>query len=626
MLHKNMSHSTTAVAALVAAGTTERPAGAAPFDQVLIATGAAALLSAGLGVLVLGHRTGRIGWPAAIADRLERHRWWSGTAGWAILPLVLASASLVTALLGMYWDIALHVGVGRDEGPLANPAHYPIMFGLFGISAAGVLACALPRDDEAGPAAVRLSRDWRAPVGGLLLTGAGTYALLGFPLDDVWHRLFGQDVTLWGPTHLMLIGGAGLSLVAMTVLVEEGRTGRPVEALSRTHRYLQRGFLMGGMLIGLSVFQAEFDFGVPQYRLVLQPFLVATAAALVLVAARLWAGPGGALVAAGFYLLVRGGVSVVVGPWVLGELWSSVPLYVGEAVCVELLAVLLARRPLAFGAVSGVLVGTVGFAAEYTWSQLVFRLPWTPDVVGEGMTMAVVGGVAGGLVGAMLALGLDRRLPGRRTTALLFTGSLLAVAGCAANGLVETTPSGLGGRLAVDDVSGTDGDRVARVTLTFDRPPVDGSAAWLTMTGWQGGAGSTDPGLYVEPMQRVGAATYVARDVPVSGTWKTMVRLHDGRALAALPVYLPEDTAIDEPELPATDGATRLMGDEELVLQRELEDDVPGWLWLVAGLAVLACSVVLAAALGWGVGRFARAVPPSRQRRQPVREPAAVRA
>ena len=30
----------------------------------------------------------------------------------------------------------------------------------------------------------------------------------GFPLDDVWHRLFGQDVTLWGPTHLMLIGGA----------------------------------------------------------------------------------------------------------------------------------------------------------------------------------------------------------------------------------------------------------------------------------------------------------------------------------------------------------------------------------------------------------------------------------
>ena len=40
----------------------------------------------------------------------------------------------------MYWDISLHIGVGRDEGPLANPAHYFILFGLFGIFAAGFLA------------------------------------------------------------------------------------------------------------------------------------------------------------------------------------------------------------------------------------------------------------------------------------------------------------------------------------------------------------------------------------------------------------------------------------------------------------------------------------------------------
>ena len=51
-------------------------------------------------------------------------------------------------------------------------------------------------------------RDWYAPLGGVLIAAAGGFALIGFPLDDVWHRLFGQDVTLWGPTHLMLIGGA----------------------------------------------------------------------------------------------------------------------------------------------------------------------------------------------------------------------------------------------------------------------------------------------------------------------------------------------------------------------------------------------------------------------------------
>ena len=29
------------------------------------------------------------------------------------------------------------------------------------------------------------------------MAGCGMYALIGFPLDDVWHRIFGQDVTLW---------------------------------------------------------------------------------------------------------------------------------------------------------------------------------------------------------------------------------------------------------------------------------------------------------------------------------------------------------------------------------------------------------------------------------------------
>ena len=48
---------------------------------------------------------------------------------------------------------------------------------------------------------------------------------------------------------------------------------------------------MGGLLIGLSTFQAEFDFGVPQYRAVLQPALIALAAGVALVAARVWVGP-----------------------------------------------------------------------------------------------------------------------------------------------------------------------------------------------------------------------------------------------------------------------------------------------------------------------------------------------
>ena len=58
-----------------------------------------------------------------------------------------AAASLIVALFGMYWDISLHIDDGRDEGPLANPAHYFILIGLFGVFAAG-LPLAWPCRDE----------------------------------------------------------------------------------------------------------------------------------------------------------------------------------------------------------------------------------------------------------------------------------------------------------------------------------------------------------------------------------------------------------------------------------------------------------------------------------------------
>ena len=592
-----------------------RPAGPAPLDQVFLATGVVTVLSGVLGWLLLGHRSGRIKVLDNLIERVEGNPLWGGLAGWASLPLFTAMISLITALFGMYWDISLHIGVGRDEGPLANPAHYPILFGLFGLSASGALACALPRGDQAGPAGVQLSKDWRAPVGGVLLMGAGAYALLGFPLDDVWHRLFGQDVTLWGPTHLMLIGGAGLSLIGMALLHEEGKLRSATETSGRDWRqYVQGVAVMGGMLIGLSVFQAEFDFGVPQFRLVLQPLLIATAAALSLVAARLWVGGGGAIGAVLFYLLVRGGVSVVVGPLVLGELWAAVPLYLGEAICVEIAALILVRRPLAFGALAGLLIGTVGFATEFWWTTAVFPLPWTSDIVVEGVAMAVVGGVAGGLCGAMLAMGLQRRLPPRSVSRAVFAVAVLALAAATVNGLWITRPDDLSATITPSETS--DGPEAeATATVVFDRAPFEGDQpAWLTITAWQGGG---NEGLHIDQLRRVDDTTYETTEpMPIGGSWKTLVRLQDGRDLSALAIFMPADSALDEEVVPAV-ATERTFGDEKKLLQRELKDDVPRWLGAAAGLVVLACSLILVIALGWGIGRYNRLGPAKTEARTP---------
>jgi hypothetical protein len=196
------------------------PAGGAALGQVAGATIAVSLLTAILMAVGMRYRAGRMAPLERLAAALGRH---TGLPGWAALPSGLAGISLITAAFGMYWDISLHIDQGRDAGPLANPAHYFILLGLYGILAAGWFAIVLPREgDPRSPAALRIAPSWHVPVAGVLLTACASFSMIGFPLDDVSHRLFGQDVTLWGPTHLMLLGGAAMTLVGILVLVTEG--------------------------------------------------------------------------------------------------------------------------------------------------------------------------------------------------------------------------------------------------------------------------------------------------------------------------------------------------------------------------------------------------------------------
>ncbi|GAA3179994.1 hypothetical protein GCM10010531_37550 [Blastococcus jejuensis] len=583
---------------LLAADT--RPAGGAAIGEVLLATA----LGLGLTVLLLGlvflHRTRRTTVLTRIGNRLGKA---TGVPAWVALPTVLTTLSLLVALLGMLWDISLHIGIGRDEGPLANPAHYLILFGLFGVFAGGVLACSMPLDEKPGPSAVRFIKGWDVPVGGILLTGAGFYALLGFPLDDVWHRLFGQDVTLWGPTHLMLITGAGLSIIGLLILEQEGHGGLSTDdgdrKVGRTTRFVRQASAMGGLLLGLSVYQGEFDFDVPQFRLVLEPFMIAGAAGLALVAARLFIGRGGALAAAAFFLVIRGGIALIVGPG-FGEILPTFPLYLGSAIVVEALALFMSsdRRPLVFGAVAGTAIGTIGHATEWGWTHVVQTLSWNSDILVEGTLMAIGGGVAGALLGVLLATGLRRRLPRPAVARTVLLGSLALIAVGTTNGLLATVPDDVEATFAIEDV--TSDPRTADITVQLDPADFPDDPAWVQITAWQG------DGLVVNALERTGEGEYrTTEPVPLHGSWKTLLRVHDGRVLTAFPIYLPADEAIPADEIVAEDGMTREAIPEIEILQRELKSS-GGGLWAVANFVVLGCTLALIAAMSWGVGRYSR--------------------
>src|SRR3954463_16017107 len=354
-------------------GASTPPAGGAAPSDVIYATAGAMVVTVLLFGPILLYKRGRFPLIGRLSDLAERV---TKLPGWAALPGTVLAVTLLIAVFGMYWDISLHIDQGRDPGPLANPAHYFILVGLFGIFVAGFLAIVLPQPGEKPTrSAVKIASDWYAPVGGVVLMACASFALLGFPLDDVWHRLFGQDVTLWGPTHMMMIGGAGLSLLGhATLLAEAGRTAREQESNVRGPWSLvlrtRYDGIFGGLLIGLSTFQGEFDFGVAQFNLIFHPILIAFAAGVALVGARIYTGKGGALVAIVYFFAIRGLVTVLVGP-VAGETTPHFPLWIAEAACVEAVALFLdTKRPYRFGAVSGLLIGTVGLAAEWGWSHL----------------------------------------------------------------------------------------------------------------------------------------------------------------------------------------------------------------------------------------------------------------
>ncbi|ALR11314.1 hypothetical protein BST43_07495 [Mycobacteroides saopaulense] len=577
--------------------------GGAALDQVIGMSVAATIVSVGLLWIGYLHRQRRITWLQNLADRVGNK---FNRPPWVALQICLFVTTIVAALFGFIWDVSLHIGKGRDAGPLANPAHYFILLGLFLLFIAGTLAIVLPYD-KPGAAAVRITRSWYAPVGGLLMAMCGLYALIGFPLDDIWHRIFGQDVTLWGPTHLMLIGGAGLSLVSVLILEYEGRRAIGFSSDDDTKfvkflRYLS----FGGMFIGLSVFQIEYDFGVEQFRLVQQPMMIAAAAAFAAVCARIVMGRGAAIIGALLAIVLRGAVALLAGP-ILGGPTSWFALYLGPALVVELIALTpLIKRPILFGAVAGLGVGTAGLWLESLWIGAVYRYPWPTSMWPEALAMSVPVAIAMGVCGALLGLVLTGQKlpkPAASITAVVLTVLILGAA--VANGLRTDVPEHATATITLNDLSSDGGKRMVSADVVINPSDlISDDPEWVTILSWQGGL-ANDHGLAIDKLQKIGQGHYRStQPIPVYGSWKTLLRVQDGSTMAGVPIFLPADPGIGAEETPALASSTRPFTQELTILQRERNQNHPSWLFNVASLVVLFCTLVLIAVLSWGAGRI----------------------
>jgi hypothetical protein len=527
--------------------------------------------------------------------------------------MATAMISGVAALVGVYWDVPTHMELGRDEGPLANPSHYPIYFGLMGIFATGVISAALAK----GKLPVRtfpIGPYWRAPMGSILIMATGLVAVVGFPLDDVWHRLFGQDVTEWGPTHVLMIGGGITVVIGLQLLLAEARQ---VGATGRLVRWLDP-VLAGAWMMGTSAFLMEFDLGVPQFPMLAQVVLVGLIAGWTLVYARSKFGPGATLIVLAVFLLSR---LLYAGlPFALDFHVAPMLPYVAEAALVEIAALVLRRRTsgVAFALVSGALIGTVGMIAEWGFSQWLMPYPWPAGLLPAIVLFGTGAAVAGALIGHWQHQRTEEIATRRKASprpagsaaqrfrsrhAFGLAGALGAFALMALVVPSADPPSGLRAQIELTPATETlpishpeaaaeseqSEPRWVQATLTLDDPEnaaVAENAVWLRALAWQGGD------FFHSPMEQVGPGVYrTTQPLPACGEWKSGIRLHGSteellnRTMTILPIYAPDDPEASAPEIPAVSGEREFISEVDF-LQRERKEDTPEVLWTIAYVLV----------------------------------------
>jgi hypothetical protein len=289
--------------------------------------------------------------------------------------------------------------------------------------------------------------------------------------------------------------------------------------------------------------------------------------------------------------VVRGLLALVVGP-LFGHTTLHFPLYIVEALLVEAIAsVRSPEKQLSFGAWCGLAIGTLGVAGEWAWSHAWMTMSWTSSLFPE-IALAILAGTAAGVLGGFIARSLDAPEQRERVPRGLGLATGAALIVC----LAIPLPIGTVDASATVAVANPGVD-TSRLDITLDPPTLADGAEWFNVTAWQGG------GSVVSPLEEVGPGHYRSGPVPLYGEWKTLIRLHTGSAVVAVPVYLPADPAIPADGVPAPAHVTRTFVPDKQILLREAKD-TPTWMSAVGYSALGLIVVVWITTLAWGLHRM----------------------
>jgi hypothetical protein len=303
-------------------------------------------------------------------------------------------------------------------------------------------------------------------------------------------------------------------------------------------------------LQGLIAPLGEFTFGVPQFQQIFHPMILVIASAFAFVAMRLVLGPWWAIGIAAFNIvsttnLLSGSDDPLIETKVVG-------VFVFSAIAVELAARLVGTdRRLRFAVVAGLGVATLGFAGDYWWNANHAYQKWNTNLLPDALIFGVIVGVASALLATAFA-----RAAGHQDGTEKLPRPLLAIAG-----LTVLVCLALPMPRSVGDVTGAVhiGDKVggyATVSVTLTPANAAEHARFFQAGACAGGG--LDLGKYVSDHR-----------IPVTGKWKSMLRLHRGGEMMAIALHLPGDPELHKPELVAVDRTMKFQPEPKYLLREQ---------------------------------------------------------
>jgi hypothetical protein len=254
-------------------------------------------------------------------DRTERRL--RRTSAWLMLFFLFQGS------LGAVWDREWHAYVGRDQ--FWTPPH-TLIYSC--VSGAGLIALfmvlfetyryqhkAAGVNDES---TISIFRFFHAPLGSIVTGFGALIALIAAPLDNYWHELYGIDIALWAPFHMMGVTGGLIGMLGIVyVFASEAALDR--QASLPTRRFLGLSALEWGALMVIAIIMNFTLTGFLQFPLItigpLQistyPLPLITGAVFCFVGAnRLTERPGVATIVVAFLLLNTLAVEIFV-PWAI---------------------------------------------------------------------------------------------------------------------------------------------------------------------------------------------------------------------------------------------------------------------------------------------------------------------